>query len=186
MAELIVVGFDGTDRAVEVLDQLDAMQDDWTVDLQDAVAVYRDYKGELKLADTEQPTEAEGAGLGAMWGSMIGLMIAAPFTGGATAAAAAAALAAGTFGGGALGAATGALGVDWWREDFGLSEEFVRSVSSMLVPGDSAIFALIRATDPKLVAERFRGYGGRILRTTLTPEQSAKLQGVLDGHKAAA
>jgi uncharacterized membrane protein len=30
-----------------------------------------------------------------------------------------------------------------------------------------------------MVAERFRGLGGTVLRTTLTPEQSAKLEGVL-------
>jgi len=31
------------------------------------------------------------------------------------------------------------------------------------------------------VAEQFRGYGGTVLQTTLTKEQSAKVQAVLDG-----
>lgn len=183
MAELIVVGFQGTDRAGEVLGQLQLMQDDWTVDLQDAAAVYRDYNGALKLDDSTNPTEGEGAGLGALWGGLLGMLIAAPFAAGATAAVAAGAIAAGTLGGGAVGAATGALSVDWWRDDFGLTEEFVTSVSTMIETGDSAIFALVRAANPELVATQFRGYGGRILRTTLTPEQSRKLQQVLDGRK---
>jgi len=46
MAQLIVVGFKrDMYRASEVLNQLQAMDDDWVVDLHDAVAVYRDYNG---------------------------------------------------------------------------------------------------------------------------------------------
>jgi uncharacterized membrane protein len=186
MAELIVVGFHGTERAADVLYRLQGMEDDWTVDLQDAVAVYRDYNGTLKLAENTEPTEAEGAGFGALWGGLLGMLIAIPFTGGASAAAAAAAVATGALGGGAAGAATGALTVDWWRDDSGLTEEFVRSVSTMIKTGDSAIFALVRAANPPLVAEQFRGYGGQILQTTLTQEQSKKLQQILDSHKATA
>jgi hypothetical protein len=33
------------------------------------------------------------------------------------------------------------------------------------------------------VAEQFRGYGGTVLRSTLTSEQTAKLQAVLDGRR---
>jgi uncharacterized membrane protein len=183
MAELIVVGFKGTGRAADMLDQLQGISSDWTVDLQDAVAVYRDNNGTLKLDENTEPTEGQGAGLGALWGALLGMLIAVPLTGGAAAAATAAALATGALGGGALGAATGALSVDWWRNESGLTEDFVRSVSAMIQPGDSAIFVLVRTANPQVVAEQFRGYGGKILQTTLTPEQSKKLQQVLDGHK---
>jgi uncharacterized membrane protein len=185
MAELIVVGFKGTGRAADMLDQLQGIAGDWTVDLQDAVAVYRDNNGTLRLDENTEPTEEQGAGMGALWGGLLGVLIAIPFTSGAAAAATAAALATGALGGGALGAATGMLSVDWWRNDFGLTEDFVRSVSAMIQPGDSAIFALLRTANPKLVADQFRGYGGKILQTTLTPEQSKKLQQILDGHKVA-
>jgi uncharacterized membrane protein len=185
MAELIAVGFHGTNRAVEVLDQLQVMEGHWPLYLEDAVAVYRDSHGTLKLDESVQPTDKEGAGLGALWGGLLGMLIAIPFTGGASAATAAA-LAAGAFGGGTMGAATGALVADWWREDNGLSEEFVRSVSSMIQPGDSAIFALMRTPNPEGLAEQFRGYGGEILQTTLTPEQTERLQKILNGHRAPA
>jgi uncharacterized membrane protein len=186
MAELIVVGFHGTGRAGEVLYQLERMQDDWTVDLQDAAAVYRDTNGTLRLDDNTAPTEGQGAGWGALFGGLIGLLIAAaPATAGASAATAAA-LAAGGLAGGTLGAATGALSVDWWRDESGLTEDFVRSVSAMIQPGDSAVFVLIRTANPQLVADQFRGYGGQILQTTLTPEQTTKLQGILNGREVAA
>ena len=48
--------------------------------------------------------------------------------------------------------------------------------------GDSAIFALLRAGDPVHVVDRLAGYGGTILRTTLTDKQTAKLQKVLDNR----
>ena len=186
MAELIVVGFHGTERAGEVLYQLERMQDDWTVDLQDAAAVYRDTNGTLRLDDSTAPTESEGAGWGALFGGLIGLLIAAtPVTGGASAATAAA-LAAGALGGGTLGAASGALSVDWWRNESGLTEDFVRSVSAMIQPGDSGLFVLIRTANPQVVADQFRGYGGQILQTTLTPEQTTKLQGILNGREVPA
>jgi uncharacterized membrane protein len=123
--------------------------------------------------------------LGALWGSLLGMLIVMPFTGGASAAAAAA-LAAGALSGGTIGATTGALVADWSREETGLSEEFVRSVSSLIQPGDSAIFALLRTPNPEGVAEQFRGYGGEILQTTLTPEQTEKLEKVLSSHRASA
>jgi hypothetical protein len=50
MAELVVVGFKkDMYRASEVLNTLKAMNDTWVVDLSDAVAVYRDYKGKLRV-----------------------------------------------------------------------------------------------------------------------------------------
>jgi uncharacterized membrane protein len=186
MAELIVVGFHGTGKAGHVLDQLQRMEDDWTVDLEDAVAVYRDFNGTLRLDDHTQPTEEEGAGWGALFGGLLGLIIAAaaaPATGGVSAAAT---IAAGALGGGTMGAATGALSVDWWRNQSGLTEEFVQSVSAMLEPGDSAVFVLMRSATPDRVAERFRGYGGEILQTTLSPEQSTRLQGLLHGREVSA
>ena len=40
-----------------------------------------------------------------------------------------------------------------------------------------------RTADPDKVAEQFRGYGGTVLRTTLTKEQSDKVQTILDGRR---
>jgi uncharacterized membrane protein len=53
----------------------------------------------------------------------------------------------------------------------------------MVQPGDSAIFVLVRLADPEKLAERFRGYGGTVVQSSLTKEQSDKLQSVLDGKK---
>jgi uncharacterized membrane protein len=182
MSQLIVVGFkQDMYRASVVLNKLSAMDDDWVVDLRDAVAVYRDYNGKLRVDQSYQMTTGEGAGWGLFWGSLIGALIAIPFTAGASSAALAGTLAAGALGGGALGAAGGALDASWWKDEFGIPEDFVKGTGSMVQPGDSAILALLRTVDPVKVADEFRGYGGTVLQTTLTDEQSAKVQAVLEG-----
>jgi uncharacterized membrane protein len=180
MAELIVVGFKkDMYRASEVLNTLLDMNNSFVVDLNDAVAVYRDYNGKLRVDQSYQMTSGEGAAWGGLFGGLIGALIAAPFTAGASAAAAAALAASGSLSGVALGATAGALDATSWKEDFGISEDFVQRVGTMVQPGDSAIFALLRTLDPKLVEEQFRGYGGTILRTTLSPEQKAKVEATL-------
>ena len=187
MSTLIVVGFKkDMYRASWVLNRLLEMNYDWTIDLNDAVAVYRDYSGKLRVDQSYQPTTGEGAVAGGLFGSLIGLTlgaIAAPFTAGASAAVAAGTVAAGAVGGGALGAAGGALDAKWWKEDFGIPEDFVADVGTLVQPGDSAIFALLRTADPVFVAGQLSEYGGTVLSSTLTPEQTKKLQSMLDRNK---
>jgi uncharacterized membrane protein len=171
-------------RASKVLNELVDMNYDWTIDLDDAVAAYRDYNGKLRIDASYQLTTGEGAALGGLFGSLVGLTlgaIAAPVTAGASAAVAAGVMAAGAAGG-ALGAAGGALDARWWKDDFGIPEDFVQDVGALVQPGDSAIFALLRSADPTLVAAEFRNYGGVVLSTTLTPQQTEKVQEALNGN----
>ena len=184
MPQLIVVGFKkDMYRASEVLNQLQDMDDDWVVDLHDAVAVYRDYNGKLRVDQSYQMTTGEGAGLGGLWGSLIGLTLAIPFTGGATAPAAGA-LAAGALAGGAMGAGLGAMDASWWKDEFGIPDDFVKQVGALIQPGDSAIYALLRTANPDIVADRFRGYGGTVLTTTLSRDQESKVEDVLHNRAA--
>ena len=179
MADLIVVGFKkDMYRASEVLNVLQDMNDTWAVDLNDAVAVYRDYSGKLRVDQSYQMSTGEGAAWGGLVGMMLGAIIAIPFTGGASAAAA---IAAAAIGGGTLGVGAGAVGALSLKEDYGISEDFVARVGTMVQPGDSAIFALLRTIDRQLVADQFRGYGGTILNTTLSSEQQAKVEATLHG-----
>jgi uncharacterized membrane protein len=180
MAELIVVGFKkDMYRASEVLNTLQDMNNSWVVDLQDAVAVYRDYNGKLRVDQSYQMTSGQGAAWGGLFGGLLGALIAAPFTGGASVAAV---VTAASLSGVALGATAGALDAGSWKEDYGISEDFVQRVGTMVQPGDSAIFALLRTIDPDLVVAQFKGYGGTILRTTLTPSQRAKVEATLQAR----
>lgn len=180
MAELIAVGFkNDVHRASDVLNNVLRLGDDWVVELQDAVAVYRDDSGKLLVDHSYRISKGEGAGWGALWGLIIGSLLAVPFTAGASVAAAGAAVAVGAVGGTALGAEIGAIEASSWNNDFGIPDDFVQQVGALVQPGDSAIFAILRAGDPEVVADQFRSYGGTMLRTTLSPEQRTKVEKAL-------
>jgi len=179
MAELVVIGFEGTHRAAEVLNQLQAMDLSFEIDLRDAVAAYRTDDGKLRIDQSVQPTTKEGAAWGAMLGGLIGAALLAPFTAGASAAVAATAIGTGFVTGGVTGAAIGGDDADTWKKTYGISDDFVQQVGGMVQPGQSAVFVLARAGDPAAVAERFRGYGGKGLRSTLPREYVAKFQQVM-------
>jgi uncharacterized membrane protein len=185
MAELIVVGFkNNMYRASEALNELLAINDDWVIDIHDAVAVYRDYNGKLRVDQSYQMTTGQGAAWGGLWGLLIGATLAIPFTAGASAAAAAGAVAAGAIGGTALGAGAGAADAASWKDEFGIPEDFVEQVGVLIQPGDSAIYAILRVGNPDIVAEQFKGYGGTVLRTTLSPDQQTKVEKALSSKAA--
>ena len=49
----------------------------------------------------------------------------------------------------------------------------------MIQPGDSALFVILRGANPEIVAENFRGYGGTILKTSLSPLVAERVQDTL-------
>jgi uncharacterized membrane protein len=156
MSELVVMGFkDDRYRALEVLDELRSTDFDWVIELEDAVAVYRDFDGRLRARDSDKPTR--GATL---------------FSAGMSAAAA---LAEAELSGTPSEAVGAVIDGAWWEEDFDIDDNFVRDVGSLLQPGDSAIFALIETSNPAAVAARIEGYGGNVLRLALTPAQTARI-----------
>ena len=179
MAELIVVGFEGKHRAAEVLEQLRRM-DTSNVSLKDGVAAYRTKDGRLRVDVSVEPTGKEGAAFGGILGALIGAVLAGPFA--ALAAAPAAGVALGV-GGATLGAMSGGVvGFDdaaTWKDKYGISDEFVKEVGGMIQPGQSAVFVLANSPHPSQVVEQFRGYGGKILRTNLSAEETKKIADTL-------
>jgi uncharacterized membrane protein len=177
MTDLIVVGFKkDVHRASEVLDRLRAMDRMLEIDLHDAVAIYRDYRGKLRVDQSYQATIGQGAARGAFIGAFIGAVLVAPLTAGASIAAVAAG---GALGGAAFGTTTGAITAAAWKQDYGITDGFVEDVSGMVQPGDSAIVALLETVDRDHAVAQFKGYGGMVLQTTLSAEQKAKIEATL-------
>jgi uncharacterized membrane protein len=80
---------------------------------------------------------------------------------------------------GTIGAMLGADDAVDWKGRFGITDDFVRQVGGMIQPGDSAVFALLSASDPAKVAAHFARYGGTVLKTTLKPVDEALLQATI-------
>jgi uncharacterized membrane protein len=182
MPDLAVVGFKNEEfRALEVLEELRQLDFDWAIHLRNAMAIYREPDGTLRLQRRYDSTAGDGGRWGGLWGSLVGAIFLIPFTGGTSAAGAAALLAAGAISGTGAGAAVGAIDASWWKDEFQIDSAFMRGVSSMIQPGDSAIFALIDTPKRDLIASHFTGYGGTVLRSSLRPAQEAALQNYLQG-----
>ncbi len=184
MAELLVVGFEAdTHRASGVLDKLRVLNDRWILDLRDAVAIHRETNGALKMDQSYRLTGYQGAGLGGTLGLLIGVTLALPFTAGASASVAAGAIAAAAVTGGVAGAISASLDVSFWKDQFGLPEDFVRDVSSLVQPGDSAVFAILESADASRAVVRLQEYGGTILQTTLSRHQQETFDRALRGER---
>jgi len=186
MQDLIAVGFPGMHRAAEALRQLQSLDATGTIDLPDAIAVYRTDDGRLHVERGVEATSKEGAALGGLVGAILGGVLAAPLTAGASAAAAAVTVGFGALGIGSVGAAVGATDASEWKAKYGVPDEFVEQVSGMVQPGTSAVFAMVRSDkDPVAIAKRFKGYGGTVLRTTLAPAKAARVQKTIAARKGA-
>ncbi|WP_425613700.1 DUF1269 domain-containing protein [Anatilimnocola sp. NA78] len=163
MSTLIVVGFDDQFKAEEVRLKLQKMQQDYLIDLEDAVVAVKNENGKVVLHQAVNLTAA-GAMSGGFWGSLIGLMFLNPLLGLAV--------------GATAGAVSGAL------TDVGINDSFMKELASTLKPNSSALFILVCKMTPDKVLEELAGSGGKVLQSSLTHENEAKLQAALSAVKA--
>jgi uncharacterized membrane protein len=172
MAELVVVGFDEPNEADHVLTELARLQKEYLIDLEDAVIAIRGSDGKLRLKQSVDLVGlgAAGGGLwGAMWGALVGLLFVNPLVG--------------LVAGGALGAGAGALSGS--LADYGINDDFIRQIGETLPPNSSALFVLVRKVQPEKVLSELSRFRGRLIRSSLSPEQESRLQAALSGSGVA-
>jgi uncharacterized membrane protein len=163
MSTLVVVGYNDPYQAEEVRLKLRKLQSGYLLDIEDAVVAVTDAKGKVKLHQAVNLTAA-GALSGGFWGSLIGLIFLNPLLGFAV--------------GATAGAASGAL------TDVGINDSFMKELAATMTPGSSTLFVLVRHATSDKVLEELKGTGGRILKTSLSHEDEAKLQAALSAAKA--
>ena len=164
MSTLVVIAYDDEFKAEEVRTALRKMQQDYLIDLEDAVVAVKNNEGKVKLHQMYNLT-AMGAVSGGFWGTLIGLIFLNPLLG----------LAAGA----GAGAVSGAL------TDVGINNDFMKDWPGSFKNGTSLLFVLVRKVTADKVLEQLQGTGGKVVKTSLTHEQEAKLQAALDACKAA-
>lgn len=162
MSTLVVIGYDDEFKAEEVRLKLRKLQKEYLIDLEDAVVAVKDAKGKVKLHQAVNLTAAGAVG-GGFWGSLIGLIFLNPLLGAAV--------------GAAAGAVSGAL------SDVGIDDDFMKELSDNMSPGTSALFVLIRKATVDKVLDELHGSGGKVLKTSLSHEDEAKLQAAIQAVK---
>ena len=160
MSDLIVVGFKDEFKADEVMSELRRLQSEYLVDLEDAAVVVRNQEGKVKIKQAQELVAA-GAVSGSYWGVLLSVLFFNPIF---------------ALVGAAAGALSGAL------TDIGIDDNFMRDLGSTIEPGTSAIFVLIRKSTPDRVLANLSKFEGKVLRTSLSKEDEAKLQAALNGN----
>lgn len=165
MSELIVVAFDDEATGFDLRSELVKMQQEYLIEMEDAVVVTRAAEDDIKLHQAVNLTAAGAVG-GGMWGTLIGLLFLNPLLGAG------------------VGAASGAIAGK--LTDVGINDDFIRETSRALQPGGSAVFVLVRKMTPDKVLERLKAFNrhGRIIQTSLSNDAEEKLRDVFSGNAA--
>ena len=171
MGQLVVLGFDGVTAADEVLNKVRGLKAEHLIDLEDAVVVERDAEGKVHIKQALNLTAlgATSGGLsGAFWGTLVGLLFLNPLAGMAI--------------GAATGAGAGALSGSLM--DYGVNDDFVEKLSETIPNNSSALFVLVREVTMDKVVDAIQPWNPRVLNTSLSNEQEAKLVEALKAHGA--
>lgn len=155
MSDLIVVAFDNETGAENMRDALVGMQKRHVVTLEDAAVVVRKQDGKVKVKQAVNLV-GEGALGGAFWGMLIGIIFWMPWLGAA------------------IGSLSGAVSAHF--TDIGVDDGFIKEVGDTIEPGHSALFLLVKEATPDKMVDELRQYKGKILQTSLSAEDEAKLK----------
>lgn len=166
--DLIAIHYGNLDSAEEVRRELFKLQRQHLISFDDALVVTRDEGGSVKLNQLHDLT-LSGALNGGFWGLLLGAVFTLPFFGPG--------LVALPFLSSLLGAGLGA--VSGRLADIGVDDDFARDCGAAFQPGTSALFVLVRKATPDKVIEAIRPFGGKVLTTSLSREQEARIESML-------
>ena len=155
MGNLVVVAYDEPHEAEEVNLQLQKLESEGLLDLADVVVAVKDETGKAKLHRAGN----DALVFQGFCGSLANLILLNAIAGAASAALA----------------------------DVGITDHFMKELTTTLIPSGSALFVLTRRPSPDRdrMLEELKGLGGKILMTSLSHEDEARLQAALSATKSA-
>ncbi len=161
MSNLVVVVFNDETTAFDMRTALAKMQQEYLIEMEDAVVVTKDLAGKVKLHQAVNLT-ASGAVGGGFWGMLIGMVFLNPLLGAAA--------------GAGAGALAGKL------TDLGISDAMMKELAASFANGSSALFVLVRKATPDKVLEGLKQFAGKgkVLRTSLAKDSEEALRAVLE------
>jgi len=158
MSNLVVIGFDDEHKAFELRAELAKLQKEYLIEMADVVVVTKDEKSKVKLHQAVNLTAA-GAASGSFWGLLLGMVLLNPLLGVVA------------------GAGVGAIGGKF--TDIGIDDKFMKELGETFQPGSSGLFVLVRNATPDKVLEALKGFGGKVLKTSLTADKEETLREAL-------
>jgi uncharacterized membrane protein len=156
---LVVFRFDGPEAADATLPRLRRLAQQHVINVDDAALV--SWLPSRRKPATRELGSLDGPGelWGGFWGLLLGLVFLSPLAGPAF--------------GAAAGAVAGGL------SDFGIEDDFIKSVRDTVIPGTSAVFVVTRRVSADRLTKELRGLGDNVGCTYLSPEQEQRLRDAL-------
>ena len=166
MATLVAIGYPDQGTAEQARDTVSKLEAELVIQADQVASISRDVEGKYHVHTTHGGASAGvGAMWGGFWGFLFGLLFFIPFFGLA------------------LGAGMGALFGHFGEK--GIDKAFQQQVRDHLQPGTSALFMVIEHATPDKAIAALQQYGGTVIKTSLSDEDTKKLQEALQPPQAA-
>jgi uncharacterized membrane protein len=166
MATLVAIGYPDEGTAEEARSVVQSLEADLVIQADQVAAISRDTQGRYHVMTTHGGASAGGgAWWGGFWGLLFGMLFFVPFAGLAL--------------GAGFGALFGHLGKN------AIDKQFQEQVRDQVKPGTSALFMVIEKATPDKAIAALNKFGGTVIRTSLSDEDTAKLQEALSEGQAA-
>ena len=160
MATLVAIGYPDETTAEEARQTVQRLEADLIIQADQVAAITRDSSGKYHTTTSHSGVSgAGGAVWGGFWGLLFGLLFFIPIAGWAM--------------GAGFGALFGHLGKNT------IDRQFQDQVRDYVKPGTSALFMIIERATPDKAIDALKQYGGTVFKTSLSDEDTAKLQEAL-------
>src|SRR5690242_8460529 len=160
MATLVAIGYPDQGTAEQARGTVQQLEAELIIQADQVAAISRDLEGKYHVHTTHGGASAGGGAVwGGFWGFLFGLLFFIPFAGLA------------------LGAGMGALFGHFGEK--GIDKAFQQQVRDYVKPGTSALFMIIEKATPDKAIAALQQYGGTVIRTSLSEEDTQRLQEAL-------
>ena len=160
MATLVAIGYPDETTADEARQTVQRLEAELIIQADQVAAISRDQAGKYYVTTSHGGASASGGAVwGGFWGLLFGLLFFIPFAGWAI--------------GAGFGALFGHLG------KHAIDETFQKEVRDYVQPGTSALFMIIEHATPDKAIDALEKYGGKVIKTSLSQEDTDKLQEAL-------
>jgi uncharacterized membrane protein len=157
MSQLVVLGFDTEQQALDALKSLRRLESDGRISFEDTAVVSHGLDGKFQVKNEASSTTETGAVVGAILGGFVTFIF--PVAG----------IAIGALAGAGVGSLMGR----------GVSGDFVKDVKEELPPGKSALFLLVKGADVDAALGVLRNFKGDVIQTTLDPDAEEAIRNAL-------
>ncbi len=159
---MIVLAFTSEDGADQGRKKLVELNDEYVLNLNDAVEVVRKADGKIKIKNIRNLTGIGAMG-GAFWGLLFGLLFFVPLIGAV-----------------AIGAVSGAIAGHFAH--YGVSKDFLKQVEESVTPGTSALAIIASNVTVDKAVQALNPLHPKVIRSSLSSEQEAKLNEAFGSH----